>query len=552
MDEAVRRVISRYMEGPNEYSPYQGTPWLEYLKLRSESIDDPDSPVYDMLEDVDELNPPFIQVNPYDYMSPSDKPKDQKDSPPFVNNPIYPTEYGFFSRPQLWDSPSSLKEWRQVREEDWTTDEDEQQPAISITRKKLSYDCDIEDPLIHRVINLHLSDYHPLIIDASKFKDFLMVNKLAATLNEIERADKRHYRSGIKRDRAAKCVVEWINKNKPKQYQGGLFVYRVYTPGSKYGRHNVYMQFLRGDEKTKSYLNYPVHIACTCPSFLYWGAQFYAVQDGYMYMPAFRADLVSPRAHDVYSVSLSGRNTKGRGFNFRLCKHILAVMAQVSKAPIRTHYRKYPVVSPPSKEMNKDVWKDLMGFDFTEEEIKKRLKADKPSIPAYFRRENITPAVVNWFNEVWLPRTEDEKIRALKQFRMYPERVYFFLIKEAYLKRELGDKISDRLINEGFDIMDDVIQKDNEAEPQTIYKEVPSKRYPKGTGPISPPGDEENAIPAEKFLKSEPGEIEPGEIEPEEPEEKEPEEIKEVKKQEKEKKKIKETPSGIKGVKGIT
>lgn len=546
MNEQVRRVLARYMEGPNEYPPYQSTPWLEYLKARSEGINDPDSPVYDMLEDVDELNSPFPQENPYDYVSPSDKPKDQKDSPPFVSNPIYPTEYGFFSRPQLWKNPSSLKQWRDVREVDWTTDEDEQQPAISITRKKLSCDCGIDIPLIHRVVNLHLSDYYPLIVDASEFKDFLMVNKLAATLNEIERADRRHYRSGIKRDRANRCVVEWINKNKPKQYQGGLFVYRVYTPGSKYGRHNVYMQFLRGDEKVKSYLNYPVHIACTCPSFLFWGAQFYAVQNGYMYMPAFRADLVSPRAHDIYSVSLSGRNSKGRGFNFRLCKHILAVMREVSKAPIRAHYRKYPVVSPPSKDMNKEVWKELMKFDFTEDEIKRRLKADKPSIPAYFKRENITPAVVDWFNEVWLPRSEDEKIRALKQFSMYPERVYFFLIKEAYLQRELGGRISDRLINEGFDIMNDVVQKDNEAEPQSVYKDVPSKRYPKGTGPISPPGDEDNAIPAEEFIK---GESE--EIGPEKPEEKKPKKIKEVKKQKREKKKIEETPSPIKGVKGV-
>lgn len=138
--------------------------------------------------------------------------------------------------------------------------------------------------------------------------------------------------------------------------------------------------------------------------------------------------------------------------------------------------------------MNKDVWKDLMKFPFTEEEIKKRLKSSYPKVPAYFNRESVTPAVIDWFNNTWFPRTDEQKLKSLKEFAMYPERVFFILIEEAYLKRKKGDHISNRLVDEGFDMMDKVVQEKNESKPQSIPE---TEELPVGTGKFTEPPEED-------------------------------------------------------------
>lgn len=478
MDQKVRRVIEGYIKEPGEFSLDMDKSWMEYLKDKSEAMPDSDGVVKDMLKNKKELGTSFSQVKPYDNEMPSDMRKDQKDSPPFESTPCYPTQFGYFSTPSLWEDNPYYTEWRKVQEQDFTQDEDEQQPALSLTRKKAHSD----------IISLELLT--KFAVPGDDFFDFVMRNKIAASLDEIVAKD-FHYKNDLKLQRSDHCHALWMNKNNPTQFEKGLFVFKVTSPGSKYGAHTVYLQFLRDENKPADrYIDYPVHIGCTCPSFLFSGAQYYAVKDGYMYMPAFKPDLVAPRPQNQFSVSVSqrypeGKKNPGRGLNSRVCKHILAVFNEIKNTPIEIHYRKYPVTSPPSKIINKNVWKDLMKFEFTEEEVKKRLQSSSPKVPAYFNRESVTPAVIEWFKNVWFPRSDSEKLKSLKEFAMYPERVFFILIEEAYLKRKQNQHISQVLVNEGYDMMASVIQPESEAEPQTIPEY--EKNVTKGTGKIDMP-----------------------------------------------------------------
>lgn len=474
MDSLVRKVLARYFESPGEYPPDMNMSWMEYLRDKSKTYIDPDNPVKGMLKGKEFLNPSFNTTNPYDYESPSDKPKDQKDSPPFENIIDYPSMFGVFNRPNLFGDQGALKEWYQDRRQDWTTDPDEQQPAISLDRKRLASAGIPEEALLS------------FAVPGSDFFEFAMRSKIAASFNEIVNKD-FHYKNDLKLQRSSDCTVTWSNEGNTNQTQKGLFTFRVTSPGSEYRYHNVFIQFLRDDElNVTEYVDYPVHIGCTCPSFLYSGAQYYAVQGGYMYMPAFKPDLVPPHLQTQYTVSVSehypeGRRNPGRGLNSRVCKHILAVFKKMEGMEIVAHYKKYPIYSPPNANIDKKAWQQMMKFPFTEEEIKKRLLSSDPKVPAYFNREAMLPAVIDWFKYTWFPRTDAEKLKSLQEFKMFPERVFFILIEEAYLKRQNNEYISKRLVDEGYNMMAQIIQPENEAEGQTVYEE---NKDQVGTGPV--------------------------------------------------------------------
>jgi len=461
MDPRVRRVLARYYEEPGEHPPDTNKSWMEYLDDKNKAIVDPNSPIKEMLKGKTHLDTSFNTTNPYDYDDPSDSPKDQKDSPPFENDVNDTIQRAQFRRLDMYGENGDLAEWWREREQDFTTDEDEQQPALSLTRKRLASET-VPVGLLNR-----------LTVSGNGFYNFVMRSKVAASLTEVLNMD-THARNKEKANRSKRCVATWTNKNNPNQFERGLFSFRVHTPGSPYGVHNVYLQFLR-DEKVQAtrYIDYPVHIGCTCPDFLYSGAQFYAVRDGYMYMPALKPDLVAPKSEDQYTISTSprfpkGRKNHGRGQNARVCKHILAVFDIIKSTPIEVHYKKYPIYSPPSGKIDKKAWEKMMKFPFTEEEIKKRLLSSTPKVPGYFQREATLPSVIDWFNNTWFYRTDEQKLKSLGEFRMFPERIYFLLIEEAYLKRQNGEYISKRLVDEGYDLMNNIIDENNPAEGQVI------------------------------------------------------------------------------------
>lgn len=516
MDTRVRNVLAKYMEKPEDCPWDRGTSWMEYLKDRSQGSSHTPQAIVDMLQDVakgenpvgvKDLDKPFSQYNPYEYNDPSSKPKNLKESPPFSGGlPFFPDQ-GFFFPPRIFKDRGVLDEWYKARRRDWTDDPDEQQPAISILRKKSA-------SLVKGAVSRHIMHTLPIIISESDLEDLNKRTKTAASLKEIINTD-THYKNDAKINRAAACGVTWANKNNKKETEKGLFIFRVRCEGSGKTRL-VYFQFLRGkdEERAQSYIEYPVQISCSCESFLWYGAQYYAINGKYLYYPGFRINpgvSMAPKTPDQYVIHVSPRYPKGkrhpgRGLNFRVCKHILATYNHIKGMKVVKPFRRYPVVGPPSKIINADVWKELMKFDFNEKNIKDRLKSPVPKIPAYFRRENITQSVIDWFNEVWIPRSEAEKIKTLKTMVESPEKIFFILMKEAYLKSARGGRISNRLIDEGYNLMERVIQPENKEEPEMA--KMPGtpetqKEVGKGTG-ISRPGGE---TPADEFIKRVPKSI---------------------------------------------
>jgi len=498
MDKMIKNVIARYRDDPDEKAPDQDQSWMDYMKSQAQGIP-PSETAVNIFETGKGTESEFSQYNPYDYEDPSGKPKDPK-GPPFENE-IYPdTEYAIFDHPKVFKGQGELKDWYDVREQDYTTVEEDQNPAISITRKYAS---------IQNVIARYVMDTIPLIVSESEFNGLFMVHKVAASFNEILNKD-FHYLNDRKLDRAGAVAPVWTNKGNKEQIDKGYFTFSVSSPGSKTGPHTVFIQLLKekGDEgkRPTSYTDHPIQLACTCPSFLYHGAQYYAVLDRYMYDPARRKDLVAPKSQGAYVVHKSeeypmGRRYPGRGLNFRVCKHLVKVHEFLDKMKVEVVYREYPVTGPPSKIMNMSEWKRLMQFDFTEANIKQRLRGARPKIPVYFYNEKLTQSVIDWFDEVWMPRTEDQKVEVLKKLVEYPERIFFILLKEARLAIARGGRISDRLIAEGYDLMSRTVQPDNKQTPQQAeMPDVPEeeKEVGKGTGALAPPGGE---MPAGQFIK---------------------------------------------------
>lgn len=488
MNDLVRRVIARYEEDPETLNFNQSKSWMDYMKSKAEGTGKVPSAIPEMIGDKEELNRNFSTYNPYDYSSPSDKPKDLQDSAVFINDP-FESGYGLYNAPDSLfkeEGDSSLHQWYKSRRIDFTQDEEEQQPALSITRK---YSEDLT------------GTKYPIIVNESDLRSLMMTSKLAASLKNIVDAD-AHYLRSRKQLRANSCTVRWANKTDKKQIDRGLFVFDVVSRGNTgeppSGKiRKVRFQFLRGESEGgyKSYAEYPVQISCDCPSFLFWGAQWYALKENYMYMPSFRPDSVPPQ-HQYNHVKHKsnrypdGKKYYGRGLNFRVCKHILAAYRVLMGMKIEHPYREFPSDSPPSRVINKDVWKDIMGFEFNEDNIKERILSSTPKIPDFFIREKVTPAVLAWFHEVWLPRDDEQKIKALNTMAGYPERIFYILIQESFLNRKFFKpprEMSRRLVDEGYKIMTKIIKEDSKDEPEST-PEVPKEFIGKGTGPLSNAG----------------------------------------------------------------
>jgi len=552
MEDLVRKVIARYQEGPNERPSDDGLDWMQYVKEKSSPKPSSPGVVEIMLKDlakgknpgkVHKLDKPFDTYNPYDYKDPNDKPKDLGDSPPFVNHFPQKPDTGLFMHPKILEDGGLLQDWYKARRQDWTQNselmnqEENQGPAISITRHLVPKDKKKRASATN-VVAKYMARVAPIVISEVEFEHLGDRMKLGASLREIATKDV-HYKNDKKKNRAEACSVTWANRHKKEDTDKGLFIFNVNCPPSNEKRI-VYFQFLRGEgeKKATSYIDYPVTISCSCESFLFYGAQYYAAQEEYLYFGGFRPKpniIVPPKEQTQYVVHKSpyypeGKRHPGRGLNFRMCKHILAAYNHIKTFKIETFYREYPVKAPPSKVINADVWKNLMKFEFTEENIKDRLTSPRPKIPAYFRREDITPAVIEWFKEQWIPMSDDAKIKRLRQMVESPERIFFILMKEAYLKSYRGEKISDRLIDEGYKLMSKMVQPDNKLKPiQTEMPGVPEEFRDVGRGTwISEPG---GTTPASDFIEQKPGEAveeEPEEeIEQEEPEEGAPSRVEE-------------------------
>jgi hypothetical protein len=223
--------------------------------------------------------------------------------------------------------------------------------------------------------------------------------------------------------------------------------------------HTVIFQFLKDDEedvtnpdKAKSYADLPVALSCSCESFLYYGAQWYALQGMYMYMPALRRSVLPP-----VSESRISRVYPGKGLNFRVCKHILACYEVIKTWKVQTEFKRMIKYTPLSLIVNPQQWKQSFGMDFSYKSIMNYLRKPTPiptGIKSFFKYKKETTdqrdalkALDEYFKDRWVRKSVSEKSQVLKAYINHPEEVFYFLMREAISK---NGNINDRLAKEGI------------------------------------------------------------------------------------------------------
>jgi hypothetical protein len=295
--------------------------------------------------------------------------------------------------------------------------------------------------------------------------------------------------------------------------------------------HSVFFQFLKDDdkdiintEKAKSYVDLPVTLSCSCESFLYYGAQWYALQGMYMYMPALRRSILPPVPE--FRVSRKGL---GKGLNFRVCKHILACYDVIKTWSVQTEFKRMIKYTPLSMIVNPKQWKQSFGMDFSYKAIMDFLKKSTPTptaIKSFFKYKKETKdqrdaltALDEYFKTRWIRKSVSEKIQILKAYINHPEEIFYFLMREAMARH---GNINDRLAKEGIILIAKAIDPnyarlllkgDFDAVPgKAPIEEKEEKGAPKekvkGMPLIKPVEDEEES--PELYKTKKPSEVEPG------------------------------------------
>lgn len=444
MNSQIRNVLARYYEDPQDsLDPTRdNVPFLDYLRKKA--------PVVDSEQPSGEESGGCL-YNPYDYKDPSSAPKNIEDSPEvFVKDiPTHP----LFTKGLVFDEDSPMEQWQKARRRDWTEPPRDQMPNISIVRRHAS---------VHSVIARYLHDAMPIIMDETELTEER--TKTAATLNEVLNKD-FHYKNDEKMQRANQVAVVWENQGKTKETKQGKFIFRTSSPDTAEPYYTIF-QFYQAPEKVKGsvrYVDLPVKFSCSCQSFLWYGAQYYAVQEKYMYLPALRRSVMPPTPHTQIS-----RVRRGKGLNFRVCKHILAVYDELQSKSIETEYKELIKVTPLSKIMNPKEFERLLGIPFSYQAIKEQLQKLNPMTPkmkSFFRykvqgskKQKLALSKLDrWYFTKFRKMSEPQKVQALEAYIQHPEEIFYLMLRDAVVN---NGNISDNFILDGVKLMSNVIDPD--------------------------------------------------------------------------------------------
>jgi len=309
---------------------------------------------------------------------------------------------------------------------------------------------------IRNVVAEYLLQHMPIVAVLSDINETPSISKVAATLNEIV-AKHRHYKLTLDYLRSKRVSVNWKKFNSTQGVKKGFVNFKATSDSGE--THSVFFQFMKDDDKdiistdqAKSYADLPVSMSCSCESFLFYGAQWYALQGMYMYMPALRRSILPPVTQNRIS-----RLESGKGLNFRVCKHILACYEEIKKWPVQTEFKRMIKYTPLSRIINPQQWKQSFGMEFSYKAIMGFLKKPKPlprAISNFFKYKKETAdqkealgALNDYFQDRWIRKSTTEKIQVLKAYVNHPEEIFYFLMREAYSK---SGNINDRLAKEGI------------------------------------------------------------------------------------------------------
>jgi hypothetical protein len=511
LEGQVRRVLAGYIEDPDQGSSYRSMAksWMEHEESKNKDQESPEaSPILkgikkdtdtDTSAKSDLFGEKGVLYNPYDYKDPSTSPKDLKDGGPYINE-VAEIPNGFsFNSPSLFKEDGALYEWYKSRREDWTADPTEQNPAFSLDRKYAGS--------LQRVVSRFLLDDTPIQTSVRV--------KTAASLvdigNMFKGGDPEMYSSTAAKASNISGVV-WQNQSNKDQTTKGLYHFTV-PSSSGSGSYNVYLQFLRTKDKKETprgYLDFDVELSCSCSSFLFFGAQYYAVQGKYMYMPGFRPSLLPPHARtQTVSITKStgpqlmgeekgkGRINKGKGLNFRMCKHLISVLDYVKnnfRVEETAARKNYPLVGRPSYIINKERWEEVFKFPFTLESIKKQLTSGLSKVPnfyrtVYTREKRHYDQVDVWVRDVFDKLPSAQRVAYLRFLVEHPEEIFYILWRHSV--DIYPSNIDPILVSTGFRLMDKTVKSKSAQSPEDAVEDTGSKdkdiyKGPNMTGPIQP------------------------------------------------------------------
>lgn len=151
------------------------------------------------------------------------------------------------------------------------------------------------------------------------------ISKIAATIQQVVDGNRHRKRTQIDSG-SRKVQVSAVSSDDQKNK--GLYVFKCSSPGSA-ENHTTVLQFLRdrgaAGVSGKKLVDHDILVGCTCPSFLFWGAQYYAVREKYMYMDMFRPSFVEPGDY------VPGDYPVRRGKGSTYCKHLKAVFDNIGR-----------------------------------------------------------------------------------------------------------------------------------------------------------------------------------------------------------------------------
>jgi hypothetical protein len=307
--------------------------------------------------------------------------------------------------------------------------------------------------------------------------------KEAATIQQIVDGNKHRKRS-VFDEESRKVQVN--SASSEEQKQKGLFVFKCLSPGSK-DQHTSVLQFLKDKGAApsgpagKKLVDHEILVGCTCPAFLFWGAQYYAVREKYMYMDMFRPSFVEPGDY------LEGKFPAERGKGATYCKHLKAVFDNIGSMGLDeafTDQLEESIVKVKDPEILKPlfdsttwisdhgIWgRDSLRYLVRSKKIPKDLQKEVDDLS---RKSGAGSHVLeNFMNTTWLewgqegPEGEKSKVDFVESMVQAPAVLIWILVRDF---QESG-QFDSRLFEKAYSTLDKVLNLrsiENVEEPEDV------------------------------------------------------------------------------------
>lgn len=308
---------------------------------------------------------PKYAANPYniyDFTMPSEMLKHQEHPMPDDRRDLW---YGF-NRPGDGAGMETLKDWSDRSWEPYESpemslDKLERLRKIKETPPELLNPIPIRNETLKSIVSSHLLQISPLVFTLDMPR-----SKVAVMLDDLAKSERKG-KGGVYRRVSPTPISPVRQTNRPKT---GTWVFTV--PGEtcpERGPYRVSFQFIpEGTTRDVSKLH--VRVSCTCPSWVFWGAQYHAYMGSYLYGPV----QVMPPATGGATKKPTVRDPAG---HFLACKHIIRCIELVKNyrldPKMTEQVRRRIKQRPKTKVQMPDKWEVRIPKDLIDQEKKPKV-----------------------------------------------------------------------------------------------------------------------------------------------------------------------------------